>query len=166
MTLPPASAVEPRHGRNATVALVASATGIVVPILGPVVGVALGMRTLWSLRDRTPNDASRQAMIAVGIGLGAIAVPIIVVGLVKADDWTFAPLVAALGILSVVLAAALRLGGMGAGAAAATVAGTVAGVSLLAVGAIVAVVAIGWLFVLLVREFFAALFGATIPSVV
>ena len=139
--------------------MVASATGIVLPAVGPVVGVAIGLRTLWELRDRTPNEASRRSMAAVGVGLAAIAVPVLVVGVVKADDWSLAPLVASVCVLAVTLAIALRLGGMGGGAAAATVAGTVAGVSVVAIIAIVAVLAIGWLFVLIVRAFFAALFG-------
>ena len=140
--------------------MAASATGLVIPAIGPVVGIAVGLYTLWALRHRTPNEASRRSMAGVGIGLAAIAVPVVVVGLVKADEWTFAPLVAALCVLALTLTIALQLGGMGGGAAAATVAGTVAGVSLLAIVAIAAVLAIGWLFVLIVREFFAVLFGA------
>ena len=71
--------------------------------------------------------------------------------------------VAVIGVAVVVFA--LRLGGVGGGTAAVAVTGTVAGVSALAFTVIAAVIAIGWVFVLLVRTFVGALFGFSVPVV-
>lgn len=160
-----ATAVDTRDDRLATTAIVASVLGLVVPVVAPVVGVSLGLHVLWRRRGRAPDEVGAQATIAVVVGVATIALPLVVVGTVMADDWTVAPLIAVAVIGVAVVVAALRLGGVGGGTAAVAVTGTVAGVSALAFSVIAAVLAIGWVFVLLVRTFVGALFGFSVPVV-
>jgi hypothetical protein len=135
----------------AAVALSAS-TVVPLPVLGGVAGSLLGALALLLIaRGRRRWGGERLAGIAVGLGLLLGGLPLVLITLLRADDWGGGPFAAAVTHVVAVgaLAGASRTGGRIGPRAAAGAAGATATVAAIGVLALAGVLFVVYLLVLL-----------------
>ena len=140
----------PNHPAG-TVGLVLSACSLVpLPIIGGLVGSIVGAAGVRAARREPQRWSNGTGIAAVGVGLVLGTLPMLVFGIVKADDWTWIPF--ALALLQAGIVAGLAAGARHAVPGAA---GALAGAGL-AIGLVLGLVAF---FVLLGELFWEAIFS-------